>query len=123
MADDKAAFDGKVIGVFNDFNFTSLHKEIEPLVFILIKNPQAYLNIRITGNNQLATIRNIEYKWQEIHNSQKSKWNFLDKNLAKLYFAELRIFKVLIAFAIFSLIIACLGLFALTSFLVEQKTK
>jgi putative ABC transport system permease protein len=65
----------------------------------------------------------LKSKWKELAPGQPFSYSFLDDSFGKMYAAETRLGKVFAIFATFAIIIACLGLFALTAFTAEQRTK
>jgi len=115
--------DGEIIGVIEDFHFISLHHEIQPLVLYWLDWPHRVVNIRITGGNMENTLHNIEVKWDEFSQNFPFSYTLLDDSFDLQYRSEDQLMKAFGYFTILALIIACSGLFGLTLFLVEQKTR
>ena len=116
----------QVVGVVKDFNFQTLHDSISPHVF-LYKPPTwgwgGYITVRISPKNIDQTKKNIEQTWDKFTANDPFQYFFLDEEFNNIYREERRTGKLSLGFAILSIFIACLGLFGLTSFAAEQKTK
>ncbi len=115
---------GKVIGVFNDFHFESLHQRIVPLVIFVPRTPNGYggISMKISGSVP-AALAHIETTWKKFLPETPYQYNFLDENFARLYQAEERqktLFSIFSGLAIF---IACLGLLGLSAFTISQRFK
>ncbi len=114
----------EVIGVMEDFHNKSLHQPIEPLMIRLISEASSFMEIRIQGNNVTRGLEILEEQWGKIYPSHPAMdYTFLDADLAQLYIAEQRMGSVFVAGAILSILIACLGLLGLSSFMAEQRTR
>ncbi|MBF8962636.1 ABC transporter permease [Pontibacter sp. FD36] len=113
----------KVIGVVKDFNYTSLHSQIEPLVIMLAPQNNGYLMARITPENMEATLAHVESVWQRLAPSHPMDYFFLDDSFNEQYRAEEKMLTIFGYFTFLTIIIACMGLFGLASFTTEQRTK
>ena len=114
-----------VIGVVKDFNFRSLQEEIGPYIFIF-KNENrnwGFITARISPDNIQKTIQGVEKVWKEFTGNDPMQYFFLDESFNQLYKEEARNSKLSIIFTILAILIASLGLFGLTSFTIEQRTK
>ncbi|MBN1414108.1 MAG: ABC transporter permease [Bacteroidales bacterium] len=114
-----------VIGVVKDFHYQALRERIFPHVFIL--KPErwdwtAYITIRLAPENVKGTIAEIEKIWNKFTNNEPLEYFFLDDSFRKFYFEEIRTSRIAVAFSILAIIIACLGLFGLTSFATELRS-
>jgi ABC-type transport system, involved in lipoprotein release, permease component len=116
---------GKLIGVFNDFHFESMHQKIVPLVLLIPTNPFFYgrISIKVSGNNLPAALSYIEKTWKKFLPETPYQYTFLDENFAKLYDAEEKQKTLLTIFACLAIFIACLGLFGLSAFAISQRIK
>ena len=116
-----------IIGVVQNFNFSSLHHQMEPM--IITQNPwegiQSYghLSVRIQSGNISQTIHKLEKIWKDQVTSIPFEFSFLEDRLNNLYLTEKRLGKTFIYFSSLAIIISCMGLFGLVLFLVDQKTK
>ena len=114
----------RVIGVVEDFHFAPLYVNIQPM--LLTNKPFDgfnYLVIRMNMADPQATLRQIEEKWQAILPSEPFIYNFLDASLNRVYSQEKRFGKLFVYFSVLAILIACLGLLGLASFMVEQRTR
>jgi putative ABC transport system permease protein len=114
----------QVIGVVKNFNFKSLHNQIDPYLFCLRSDADyaGYLSVKLSGQNISATINAIENKWKEF-TGKSLNYYFVDKDFEQMYISENQNARMAVIFSILAIFIASLGLFGLTSFTVEQRTK
>ena len=119
----------RVIGVTNNFNTTSLHEQAGPFVLNIKEKPDEvmwflkFMAIRIAPDNHKKTIDFIETKCKEFAPNRPFEYSFLDQELNKLYKDEDNLGKLSLIFSLLIIFIASLGLFGLTSFMAEQRTK
>ncbi len=113
----------RILGVVKDFHFRSLHEPIGP--FVMDWNPDnlRVANIRISGKNIPGTMEFIKKEWGKFSPSFPFEYAFLEDETKRLYRAETSITTLFSSFAILAIIIACLGLYGLASFVANQKTK
>lgn len=114
---------GEIIGVVEDFHFTSLHRKINPLILMVEPSQYNKLFIRIKPENIQQTLISLEDDWKEIIGGRPFIFEFMDDEYDSLYNQEMRLSRVFTFFAILAVVIACLGLFGLVSFAVEQRNK
>lgn len=114
---------GVIKGVVKDFNFKSFHEPITPLVLFLNNDMQRSLFVRINGNNVPATIAEIGKVWKNRVTHRPFDYHFLDEDYDALYRTEQRTAGVFTTFSVLAILLACLGLFAITAFAVVQRTK
>ncbi|MBX2927506.1 MAG: ABC transporter permease [Saprospiraceae bacterium] len=117
--------DAQIVGVVKDFNFESLHQEIQPMIFFIPGDSTFYnfLSIKIDGARPAEALAHIQAAWQKFLPEFPYDYSFLDEQYGRLYQAEQRQGRVFIAFALIAILVACLGLFGLASFTVERRTK
>jgi putative ABC transport system permease protein len=114
-----------VIGVVRNFNFESLRNPIQPYI-LRFKTDHilwGYLTVRLTGKNVAAAISGIEEKWKEFIPNSPLQYYFIDADFEHMYVQEKQNAQMAVIFSILAIFIASLGLFGLTSFTVEQRTK
>lgn len=114
---------GRVIGVVKDFNYASLHSEVEPLMIHVLPQHAAYLNVRIKTENVKQTLNKLEQTWVALQPSVPFEYFFLDSHYDAQYRTEMSLGKVITFFTLLAIVIACMGLFGLASFITEQRTK
>lgn len=118
-------FDGstEIVGVTEDFHFTSLHQKISPFCFHnATTEGLTYLLVKVNTGNLVATIKQLENIFSKTIPSA-FEYTFLDDRMHSLYKAEQNLTKVVLLFAGLAIFVACLGLYALAAFTAEQKTK
>lgn len=113
----------RIVGVMADFHFQSLHKQLQPALCIL--NPTNGWNIalRLNGSDYANTLAQIQQKWEAMEGEAPFNYTFLDDSFARFYQNEMRLFKAINFFSILSIMVAGFGLYGLTSFMVQQRTK
>ncbi|MES2647238.1 MAG: ABC transporter permease [Bacteroidota bacterium] len=120
--DDRNPFAFHVVGVVKDFNFSSMHDKVGPMVIQLGPNTGS-ISVKINSKNIPALIKGIESKWTSMAPSQPFSYTFMDADFNNVYKAEQRTGKLFIIFSVFAIFIGCLGLFGLVSYAAEQRTK
>ncbi|GHN01700.1 ABC transporter permease [Cytophagales bacterium WSM2-2] len=111
-----------IVGVLKDFHFKSLYDEVEPLVMWIGRSNRRNLSVRFSGNPK-ALISFIESKWKTFESRYPFRHFFVDEAFAKAYQSDDKLFKTVMTFSAISIIIACLGLYGLVSFTIEQRIK
>lgn len=113
-----------IIGVLDDFNYESLHKEIRPVCLILNPNEaNVYLLIKLQTENLNQTVKHIENTFHKFLPGNSFEYFFLDDDFEKLYQAEKRTALVFTIFSVLAIFVASLGLFGLAAFSVEKRNK
>jgi putative ABC transport system permease protein len=114
----------KVIGVVKDFNFSSLHDNIGPLIITMKPwDYYYYLSVKINPEGKESTIKALEKAWTGIVNNEPFSYHFLASAIVANYNTERQTAKAFIWLAIISIVIACLGLYGQAAFSTEQRTK
>jgi putative ABC transport system permease protein len=112
----------KVIGVMQDFNYASVKQKIAPMMMLLGGN-YGGLVVKIKTDDVKGFLHDLKKRWDAFNPAGPLEYNFLDENFAKLYASEERTQQIFSAFAVLAIIIASLGLFGLSAFVIEQRTK
>ncbi len=112
-----------IVGVVEDFHFKSLHRIIEPCLFVLDPDDFDLISVRVLPGDVRGTIGFIQKKWGEIFPGEQFEYNFLDNRIDLLYKSEGRMRSIFLIFSILSVFVACLGLFGLATFTAEERTK
>jgi len=114
---------GPVLGVVKDFNFSSLHEPVGPLLMFLGRNFSRNYMVRISDADVQGTLGRLETVWNERTNGRPFNYHFLDEDYDALYQAEQRSATLFSVAAALAVILACLGLFGLAAFTTVQRTK
>ncbi|MFT3934992.1 MAG: ABC transporter permease [Chitinophagaceae bacterium] len=113
---------GMIIGVVKDFNFKPIQQAIEPLV-LRTNNWGGTVIIRAKGGQTEATIKALAAISQQLIPARPFSYNFLDQDLANLYKGEQQMGSIFNLFAILAIFISCMGLYGLSAFMAQQRTK
>ncbi|MCB0855010.1 MAG: FtsX-like permease family protein, partial [Bacteroidetes bacterium] len=115
--------DAPITGVVQDYHTVSLHKPIEP-VMIWTGDQYSQLGVKlIAGADIPATIKEMEKAWLAAFPDRTFQYKFLDEALAEFYEDEAKTLTLIQIFAVIAIVIGCLGLFGLVSFMAIQRTK
>ncbi|MGM0532775.1 MAG: ABC transporter permease [Bacteroidota bacterium] len=113
-----------IIGVINNHHFESLHKKIRPLALLYFEHQYyQYMPVNLNTENFRESVDFIRQTWGQFTNNQPFSYFFLDSDYNSLYAAEQRTEKIFIIFSLLAIFIACLGLFGLSTFMAEKRTK
>ena len=127
--DDDGLEDTEVIGVVADFHFQSLRFDIRPLMIYMKDNRVVNTSelpkvlIRVSDGDLRRTIELLESDWHEIDPNAPFEIGFLDQRTHSLYRSDLQLSRIFGSFAIVALLLASLGLFAVTAVVTEHRTK
>jgi len=116
----------KVIGVVKDFHFMSLHQSMEPMgiVYGITKGWGVnYISVRLQTQDMQETIRFIKEAWTSVNPSLPFDYSFLDDECRSLYLNEQRTGSVMLVFCVLIIVVSCMGLFGLSSFIIERRVK
>lgn len=111
-----------IIGVVKDFHFESVTDVIEPLVMVIGRRTNM-IAVKIGSGDLHSSMNSITKLWENFMPNQPIRYEFMDQRFAEMYDNVKRTGNVFTSFALLAIIIACLGLFALSAFMVEQKRK
>ncbi len=115
-----------VVGVVEDFNFESLEQEIAPLIIFHRKasNPvHRYITLKVDMGNVMAHLEEIETLWEDLGSTNDFTFSFMDDRIREMYQAEERYLGMVSIFSALSIVVACLGLYGLTLFIIEKRRK
>jgi putative ABC transport system permease protein len=114
----------QIIGIVKDFNYESLYKPIKPLAFTnLWPDKHRYLIASLNSNNYTSVLSEVEAAWKHINPGMPFVYAFLDKDFQANYEKDQQTSRIVGYFTVVTILIACLGLFGLSVFSAEQRTK
>jgi putative ABC transport system permease protein len=116
-------FSGTIIGVLKNFHFKGADQVIEPMAFALTE--PIYLRailVRLTPGKIPESLKAVEKAWKEIVSEYPLDYTFIDQDYERLFRAQIRLAELLKYFTILAIIIACLGLYGLSSYSAERRT-
>lgn len=111
-----------IIGVVKDFNFKPVQEPIGPM-FLNRDTWGGYAMIRTKPGETENTVKALEQIWKEMNPNYPFEYHFLDDSIAEMYKAEQRLSSLFNVFAILAIVISCLGLYGLSAYLAERRTR
>lgn len=129
--------DHEIIGVVNDFNYSSLYTSVEPLVLVMDlevisagienigieNNPTPKLLVRLQPGNMNATIDEVKRVWDQLTNGEEFAFTFVDEAMAAQYRNDQNLGKIISIATLLAILIGGLGLYALASLAMQNRTK
>ena len=109
--------------VLEDFNYASLHQEIDPAVVILPFIDQEYMYVRFAPGDPRSQIEILEDTWGQVAGDTPLEWRFLDDDLDQMYRSEEKLSAMIQVFAALAISLACLGLYGIVTFMVNNRIK
>lgn len=114
---------GEIIGVVRDFQYSSFYSNIEPLVLAFSAKHARYALLKIKSGKHDDAMAHINKVWDKYNRNQYLHFTYLDTKLNSLYKGDYKMLSLFTYFSIFVIFISSLGLYGLSSFLIEQRTK
>lgn len=111
-----------VVGIVEDFHFESLREDIQPLGMVLGRETSV-LAVKLQPSSISESIALLSQVWKKFAPHQPIRYSFLDERYAAMYADVQRMGQIFTSFAILAIVVSCLGLFALSAFMIEQRTK
>jgi putative ABC transport system permease protein len=111
-----------VIGVVGDFHYETLEENVRPLCMVL-GNSASIIAVKVNSGNIASTVGSVGAVWKQFAPQQPVRYTFLDESYARMYEDVQRMGRIFTSCALLAIIVACLGLFALSSYMVEQRSK
>lgn len=111
-----------IVGVVEDFTCGSFKQEIPPAIISLNKNGQSLL-IDYRGSNLVEVLPQIQAQWASVFPDYSFAYRVIQEELMKKYKEDTFFYKIIISFAVISMILSCFGLFALSWAVVQSRTK
>ncbi|AHM62869.1 hypothetical protein D770_23120 [Flammeovirgaceae bacterium 311] len=120
---ENSGLTGPIVGIAKDFHYASLHTQVEPLVIQYKPEEAGYLLVKIKVNQVPETLGFLKDKIKSYAPGSLFLYSFVDENLDQMYKAEKRMSSIFKVFTGFALLISCLGLFGLSAYTAELRTK
>jgi putative ABC transport system permease protein len=111
-----------IVGVVKNFNYETLYNEVKPLMFILQRST-GLASFKVSTNNIHSLINDVKNKWTALAPGVPFSYRFLDDSFNDMYQSEQRVGKISISFSVLAILISCLGIFGLATFIAEQRIK
>jgi putative ABC transport system permease protein len=115
----------EIIGVIKDFNYNSLHGEIQPFMFVYDNNKNVFncITVSINSKNYKSLLSDMSTLWHKDLPGTPFEFMFLDQEVQKQYETEITMSRIINSFTLIAILISCLGLFGLAAFSAEQRNK
>jgi putative ABC transport system permease protein len=116
----------EIVGVMKDFNFSSLHKEVNSFI-VWMRKPNDYIwptiIASVNTSNYKDLLSRLEASWKRTVGSEPFNYAFLDQQVQQQYESEITLSRIINLFTAIAIFISCLGLFGLAAFSAEQRSK
>ncbi|MFC1725616.1 ABC transporter permease [candidate division KSB1 bacterium] len=119
-------FDDKhveITGIMKNYNFSSLHNPIEPLILFFDPSRLNNVHVRISPDKISANLDGIRETWKKTNPDYPIDYYFVDEQFNRLYRTEEKINTIFRWSALLGIFISCLGLFGLASYIAQKRTK
>jgi putative ABC transport system permease protein len=111
-----------IVGMVKNFNYETLHNEVQPLMFVLQRST-GLASFKVSTGNLNFLIGEIKNKWTAMAPGVPFGYRFLDDSFNEMYRSEQRVGKISMTFSVLAILISCLGIFGLATFIAEQRIK
>jgi putative ABC transport system permease protein len=118
-------YDFEIIGVMEDYHQASLKEEIYPTMFTMAaeKNSYGLMVVSLNTKDFQQTVATIEKIWKKNIDSTPFEYSFLDEDIQKQYLADRKVSRIVTSFTLIAMLISCLGLYGLSTFMAERRFK
>jgi putative ABC transport system permease protein len=114
---------GTIVGVVNDYHFSSLHNAVEPLMLVYAPSNTGYLLIKTNSTDIPNTIKSIENTTKALAPSNLFSYNFFEDRWNQQYREENKMNVLFNTFSVFMIVISCIGLFGLSAIAMQTRRK
>jgi putative ABC transport system permease protein len=114
---------GRVVGVVEDFNFSTLHSAIEPMIMYAYHQNFRFVSVNLEKGDRTTQLAGLDKKWQELYPGYPLEYYFLDNKIQELYATESRLTNAYTSFSIIAILISGIGLIGLTTYLLNRRLK
>lgn len=114
---------GPIVGVVEDFHYQSLHEDIQPFVLINYPSQIDFISVKINSEQASSTLDYMEETWEQVIPQASFGYFFLDETFGASYQREENLGNTVLGFSLVAIFLACLGLFGLSLFTAERRTK
>jgi len=114
---------GIITGVMKNYNYSPVQSAIEPLAVYLTPSQINFAVVRLNAGNISGSIDEVKNIWQKVNPNYPFEYTFFDEDFAKMFQSDERMGTLFGYASLFAVLVACLGLFGLSSFMAEQRTR
>jgi putative ABC transport system permease protein len=115
--------EGEIVGVVPDFHYTNLYQVEKPLAIVPVRTFNYCFIVRIDPLQRSKAITALQKTWKKVNPEYPLEYEYITDNYHKVYATEYSQSRVLSLFALISVIISSLGIFALAAFMMQRRTK
>jgi putative ABC transport system permease protein len=112
----------EIVGVAENYHFATLKSAIDPILLYNDTSPD-WVVLKTETRDFKTLLTNLEHTWKSINPDTPFVYTFIDKEVEKLFAEEKRLGQISMVFTLLAILISCLGLFGLVSYVAEQKKK
>jgi putative ABC transport system permease protein len=120
--DDGKATAHPIVGLVKNFNYESLHSAVGPLIFAL-QSSTGLASFKVNTANITPLLEQVKKEWKAMAPGMPFSYRFLDESFNEMYRAEQRVGEIAMIFSVLAILISCLGIFGLATFIAEQRMK
>jgi putative ABC transport system permease protein len=116
----------EIVGLIRNFNYESLRQEVDPIIHfhrVSSNTVHNYISVRINPEQEDQVREFITEQWKILNTNREFSYFYIETEMKRLYAVEDRLLMVVRGFTVLSIIISCLGLFGLSSFIISKKRK
>ncbi len=113
----------EIIGVCKDFHYASLHNKVKPIIIWKDKTLRRFASIKLNSTHSKNTLDAISKKWSEIYPDYPFEYFFLDEKYESQYKSDINVNRIFFIFTLIAIVIACLGVYGLTAYSTQKRTK
>jgi ABC-type antimicrobial peptide transport system permease subunit len=114
---------GRIAGVLKNYHNRSFKDDYAPLIISTLKKQYEISNIKLTSANISTSLKSIEKLWNEVYPDYAFEYQFMDERIAGFYKQEKQLAGIYECFAAVAILLSCLGLYGLASFMAVQRIK
>jgi putative ABC transport system permease protein len=113
----------KIIGIIDDLNFESLYNKVKPAVFVIYYPDVSDMIVKVNPSDVIGSMKSVTEICQEYYPDQVIEFTFLDTILQSQYEKDTTTFQLMGYFAVLAILLACIGLLGMASFMLARRTK
>jgi putative ABC transport system permease protein len=121
--ESQQAVERPIVGIVKDFNFRTLKEPIKPLALVRGRQPNWELAVRFVPGSAERGLDIVKMVWQQYAPGAPFEYQYVDRNFKAQFDREQRVGYLFLLFTVLAIVIACLGVFGLATYMADQRTK
>lgn len=114
---------GRIVGVLKNYHNRSFKDDYAPMLITTFKKQYEISNIKLSSANIGPSLKGVEKLWNEVYPDYAFEYQFMDERIAAFYKQESQLSRIYECFAVVAILLSCLGLYGLASFMAVQRIK